>query len=193
MVARLTKLALDTDNIITVGDNVYTNSKQYTDAHEKGKPLPSGHVYLHEMQPDIVSEEEGMENPHFRVWMHIEAFPTFQKLYGKFSEQEDGFAQGQVLVIDVVSRYDVESFDGSKYLVLAAESVPGPRGWLPVNNIAAPLSFLIPGLFSFLLGVFVLVSKFTPLGRKPGEVPMKMFGCAVLQPCSKLRETLSRR
>merc|ERR1712037_930136 len=95
--AKLTSLALNTDDINTYGDDLYTNSKSYDDAIEQGTELPSGNTYLYQMQPDVISKAEGMNNQHFRVWMRIEAFPDFQKLYGKF---EDGFKTGDVVVVD---------------------------------------------------------------------------------------------
>ena len=74
-----------------------------------------------------------------------------------------------MVLIDVISRYDVQQFDGAKYLVLAAESVDGIAGWLPSTSVHASLTFLIPGVVAFVGGLFVLLVKRTPLGRKPGE------------------------
>lgn len=171
----LTSLSLDTDSITTHGDGLITKPRSLED--ESG--FRSGQTYLHQMQPDVISKEEGMDNPHFKVWMHIEAFPSFQKLYGKFSEQ-GGFNTGHVVVVDVESRYDVDSFQGRKYLVLAAESVDGPSGWLPVNNIIAPLSFLIPGIIFIVLGALVFVLEFRreviDVGEPGGELSVRC-GC----------------
>ena len=91
-----------------------------------------------------------------------------------------GFNTGHVVVVDVESRYDVNSFKGRKYLVLAAESVDGPTGWLPLSNVVAPLSFLIPGIIFIVLGVLVFVLEFRrevlDVGEPGGELSVSC-GC----------------
>ena len=62
-------------------------------------------------------------------------------------------------MIKVNSRYDVASYNGTKYVVLAAESVAGAAGILPVANIGAPVIFLVPGVLFIILGMIVFLCK----------------------------------
>jgi len=149
---------LDAEAVLAGADFMYTNTKAYDDAIKDEKALPAGKTYLYQMQPGV-TKEKGVEDPHFRVWMRIEAFPTFQKPYAKFTKQTDGFAKDDVVEIKVESRYDVASYKGRKYVVLAAESVDGAAGILPVANIGAPIIFLVPGVLFIILGMLVFLCK----------------------------------
>jgi len=153
------ELVMDAEAVLAGADFMYTNTKRYDDAIKEDKALPEDITYLYQMQPDVVDKKKGVEDPHFRVWMRIEAFPTFQKPYAKFTEQTDGFAKDDVVVINVDSRYDVASYNGTKYVVLAADSVDGAAGILPVANIGAPIIFLVLGVLFIILGMLVFLCK----------------------------------
>ena len=100
-----------------------------------------------------------------------------------------GFVKGDVVQIDVVSRYDVASFNGTKYVVFASESVGGAAGVLPVSNLGAPLSFLIPGVLFIILGMLVFVFKCsrkddgTPKGKL--KVDVGCFCSEYKHPCRR--------
>merc|ERR1712048_13194 len=175
---RTQNLLMNASAVLTGQDFMYKNSKIYDEAIKNENELPKGHTYLYQMQPGVVDKKEGVENPHFRVGMRIEAFPTFQKPYAKFTKQTNGFGKGDVVMIDVTPRYDVSSFNGAKYVVLAADSVGGAAGLLPVANIGAPLSFLVPGVLFFILGMLVFLCKCSRADDGTPEGKLKLnVGC----------------
>ncbi len=62
---------------------------------------------------------DGVRNEHFVVWMRLAALPTFRKLYGRIDTDIPG---GVNLTINVTSHFPVDSFGGSKALILSTAS-----------------------------------------------------------------------
>lgn len=61
-------------------DAIFRNSEDVADGIFR-----SNVEYLHQQQPHIVSPDEGVENEHFRVWMHSEVGGRYISLRGLFS------------------------------------------------------------------------------------------------------------
>ncbi|KAL3910712.1 MAG: hypothetical protein SGILL_007586, partial [Bacillariaceae sp.] len=80
--------------------------------------------YLYETYPDIISPLEHVTNEHFVVWMRVATRPTFRKLYGYI---EDTIPAGTVLQFQVNANYVVESFGGSKTLIISTNSMWGGK------------------------------------------------------------------
>ncbi len=113
------KVVLDESGISWDSDDkVFVNSP----AFESGEPAHNPAVaYLHHQQPHIVAPGEGLSNEHFRVWMHAEAFPVFNKRYANVrgAGDENGgehptLREGAVLVFEVDAHYPVMQFGGAK-------------------------------------------------------------------------------
>jgi len=114
--------------------------------------------YLHESYPEIVSPLEGVQNEHFIVWMRTAGLPYFRKLHGKI---DSDFVAGQNVTFNVELNFEVNSFGGSKSLVLTTLAEFGGK------NIALGRSYLIIGGISLFVGiVFALkrIIKPRPLG-----------------------------
>ena len=80
--------------------------------------------YLYETYPNMISPLEHVTNEHFVVWMRVATRPTFRKLYGYI---EQTIPEGTVLQFNVNANYVVESFRGSKSLVISTNSMWGGK------------------------------------------------------------------
>ncbi|PVU93265.1 hypothetical protein BB559_003364 [Furculomyces boomerangus] len=82
------------------------------------------------------------------VWMRTAGLPTFRKLHGRNINDQlsDGIYQ-----IDIVMNYDVESFGGTKSIVISTTSAIGGR------NAALGISYIVVGCLCFILGVIFTV------------------------------------
>ena len=116
--------------------------------------------YLHEMYPSLISPLEGVTNEHFIVWMKSAALPTFRKLWGKVSRaggSSYNFKKGDVLTFYVQANYFVNSFKGSKALVLTTLNSLG----MVNSNIG--LAYLVCGCLCGFLGLlFTFVQLVMP-------------------------------
>jgi hypothetical protein len=101
--------------------------------------------YLYETYPDIISPLEGVTNEHFVVWMRVATLPTFRKLYGYINEP---IAKGEEIVMEVESNYVVQSFRGTKSLIISTNNIFGGK-----NPVLGP-SFIIMGFFFTFAAIF---------------------------------------
>lgn len=113
-------------------------------------PDDSGVQYLYESYPMVVSPIEGVENEHFIVWMRTAGLPTFRKLYGKI---HDSLKKGDVLTFQVIANFEVDSFGGSKSLVISNLGEFGGK------NSFLGISYIVVGSISLLLGVLFAVKQ----------------------------------
>jgi len=68
----------------------------------EGYPSPNTTLWLYERFPDIVSESEGVKNPHFAVWVRPDTYPEVRKPYGMIHRD---LKQGEFLNISIHARY----------------------------------------------------------------------------------------
>jgi len=110
--------------------------------------------YLYESYPKVVSPIEGVENEHFIVWMRTAGLPTFRKLYGKI---DSDLKKGDTLDFEMDLNFEVDSFDGSKALVISTLGDFGGK------NSFLGISYIVVGSISLLLGVlFALKQAINP-------------------------------
>lgn len=110
--------------------------------------------YLYESYPMIVSPIEGVENEHFIVWMRTAGLPTFRKLYGKI---HSSLKKGDQLEFNIIANFEVDSFGGSKSLVLSNLGEFGGK------NSFLGVSYIVVGSISLLLGfLFALKQLISP-------------------------------
>lgn len=75
------------------------------------------YAYLYQTFPQVVSPLVGVNAQHFAVWMRPAGLPHFRKLYGRITED---VPKDTDLTFTVENNWDVRSFDGKKYLVVAS-------------------------------------------------------------------------
>ena len=101
--------------------------------------------YLYETYGDVVSPLEGVTNEHFVVWMRVATLPTFRKLYGYFNEP---IKKGENFTIQVESNFVVESFKGTKTVIVSTNNIFGGK------NPVLGQSFIGIGFFCLAAAVF---------------------------------------
>lgn len=89
----------------------------------------------------------GVRNPHFMAWMQPQAFPNFRKLFGTI-EADSQWPANVSLLFRVRSGFDVESFGGTKGIVVASDSWTGA-----LNPYLAALYLATGSTFIILAGV----------------------------------------
>ena len=87
----------------------------------------------------------GMANGHFIAWMRTAGLPTFEKLYARIDQD---LYVGDTVMVSVMGSFPVQSFGGSKSIVLATVSVLGAS-----NNFLA-ISYLVVGSVALVFAIF---------------------------------------
>ena len=90
-------------------------------------PREDNFHFLYETYPSTISPLLGAESEHFMVWMRVAATAPFRKLYGRVTTD---LKKGSTLEVAVTSNFNVDSYDGKKFLVLSTARCvggPGPR------------------------------------------------------------------
>jgi hypothetical protein len=144
--------------LLSLPHTLFLDCKDYTDSDGQTwkywYPSDATVQYLYESYPMVVSPIEGVENEHFIVWMRTAGLPTFRKLYGKI---HDSLKKGDVLTFQVISNFEVDSFGGSKSLVLSNLGEFGGK------NSFLGISYIVVGSISLLLGLlFALKQLISP-------------------------------
>jgi len=85
---------------------------------------------------------------HFQVWMRTAGLPNFRKLYSK-NEKED-LKPGKY-TIDIISKYDVNHYGGTKSFVITTTSIIGGKN--PFLGIA----YMFVGFVSLVFGIIFLI------------------------------------
>jgi hypothetical protein len=129
-------------------------------ADEVAKEDSSYYYMLHQQYPNFPKlAEEGVQNEHFIVWMRTAGLPTFRKLYAKIDKD---LKKGEKVEIEVMSQFNVTSFEGKKRLVLSTIS------WMGGKNSFLGIAYIIVGSVSAVLSIgFFLMDRIKP--RKLGD------------------------
>lgn len=116
-------------------------------------PDNSEYQYLYESY-DNIDPIKGVTDEHFMVWMRSASLPKFRKLYGKI---DSNFEAGDTIQFDINANFEVDSFDGSKYLVISTAGEFGGK------NPSLGIGFVVVGSISLFLGtLFGLKSLLSP-------------------------------
>lgn len=112
--------------------------------------------FLDETYPGV----DNVTNEHFIVWMRTAALPRFRKLYARI---ETDIPEDTRLVFNVSTNFPVQSFKGSKTLVVSTIS------WLGGKNDFLGIAYIVVGAVCAVLALaFVIKERICP--RRPGEV-----------------------
>eukprot|EP00386_Alphamonas_edax_P013582 GDKI01041936.1.p1 GENE.GDKI01041936.1~~GDKI01041936.1.p1 ORF type:complete len:357 (+),score=89.42 GDKI01041936.1:44-1072(+) len=132
---------------VTIDDDAKTiawESDRETKFHNPDTTDPKINQWL---DPTIFPNK--VENGHFIVWMRTAGLPTFRKLWGKVKATDDKLTLP--VTVQVVNRYPVSQYGGTKSIVLSTTSWMGGRNpflagcYLVVGSLclAFALAFLV--------------------------------------------------
>ncbi len=145
-----------------LGDD-YSDCSVYDDAgtyYYYWYPNDDSVQYLYETFPDIVNPIEGVTNEHFIVWMRTAGLPNFRKYYGKI---DTDIAAGDSITFNITTNFEVQSYGGSKALVLTNLANFGAK------NYALGNSYIVIGVYALVLGlIFMFKRVYAP--RKLGDI-----------------------
>ena len=146
------QVTLNTDNIIWESDkDKFKTSTIYKDSSDFTRQTKRGDDEL--TLPEVT-------DPHLIVWMRTAGLPTFKKLYAVIDEDIKSTDQ---LKFSVTDNFDVKSFGGRKYLVIATTSILGGK------NTFLQWAYIIVGCLCLLsAALFGIKHKTNP--RKPGDL-----------------------
>jgi len=85
---------------------------------------------------------------HFQVWMRTAGLPNFRKLYSK---NTDADLKPGIYNLDIIDRYDVSNYGGTKSFVITTTSIIGGRN--PFLGIA----YIFVGIISLIFAIFFLI------------------------------------
>uniref|UniRef100_A0A7S3H6C7 Cell cycle control protein 50A n=1 Tax=Spumella elongata TaxID=89044 RepID=A0A7S3H6C7_9STRA len=106
--------------------------------------------YLYESYPNHISPVVGVTDQHFKVWMRPAALPQFRKLYGKIDHD---YKKGDTLTFTVTANFEVESFDGSKSLLISNLGEFGGKN--PFLGVA----YVVVGSISLMFALLFVVKQ----------------------------------
>ena len=115
--------------------------------------------YLYESYPGIISPILGVLTEDFIVWMRTAGLPKFRKLYGKINKD---LKKGDTVTFTIVNNFNVESFQGTKAIILTTVS------WFGGKNPFLGRSYISIGAICIILaGAFTAKHMISP--RKLGD------------------------
>jgi hypothetical protein len=103
--------------------------------------------WLYDRYPDVVPEDEGVNNEQFLVWMRPSALQRVWNPYGYIRDKT--LRKGTKLTVEIESNYPMEQMDGWKQLVL---TTTGPMGG---RHHGFGYCLLLSGVVCFILCVAV--------------------------------------
>jgi hypothetical protein len=136
----------------------------WTSDSNKFKPVSIDNTDLVDIGPGgFPLVPNGVNDPHFMVWMRTAGLPTFKKLYAIINQD---LTVGDTLQINLTNTFPVLGFSGQKFVVISTTS------WLGGRNSFLGWAYIVVGIICIILGIgFALKAYFDP--RELGD--MKYF------------------
>ena len=98
---------------------------------------------------DLSKQWIDITNEHFIVWMRPAGLPNFRKLWGRIEDID--LKKGQVITLIIENNFDVEKFDGKKYLILSTVNVFGGK------NTFLGISYIVLGAICIVLSIIFII------------------------------------
>lgn len=130
--------------------------------NDKGIAWDSDREYKFKNLPDAEKDKvqwQDVEDEHFIVWMRTAGLPNFRKLYGKI--EQDLPAGTYTVIVD--NKYNVSSFDGSKYFVLSTTNVFGG------TNYFLAVCYIVVGALCIMFGIIFFIAYMGRRSSNPGQ------------------------
>jgi len=123
------------------GENITVNEKDIAwSAHKELK---------YKNTDDLSKQWINITDEHFIVWMRPAGLPNFRKLWGRIEDID--LKRGQTVTLTVINRYDVNKFDGRKYIVLSTVNIFGGK------NTFLGVSYIVLGAICIVLAVVFII------------------------------------
>ncbi len=113
-------------------------------------PSEEKHQYLYEAYPSQISPIKGVTDEHFMVWMRTAALPNFRKLYGIIDQN---FRKNDELIFDINANFEVDSFSGSKSIVIAQVGEFGGK------NAYLGIAYIVVGCISLMFALLFVTKQ----------------------------------
>jgi hypothetical protein len=116
-------------------------------------------LFIEDIFPQL-AQSGGPENEHFIVWMRTAGLPDFRKYYGKI---DTDISAGDSITFNITTNFEVQSYGGSKALVLTNLANFGAK------NYALGNSYIVIGSYALVLGLMFMFKRvYAP--RKLGDI-----------------------
>ena len=99
----------------------------------------------------------GLRTEHFVVWMRTAGLPTFRKLFGQINHNNERIPAGTEITFEVTPNFLVQTFDGTKSLVVGTVSPLGGK-----NDVLGWAYITVGLICAFLCLLFLIKLKVSP-------------------------------
>jgi len=123
------------------GENITVNEKDIAWSADK--------ELKYKNTDDLSKQWINITDEHFIVWMRPAGLPNFRKLWGRIEDID--LKRGQTVTLTVINRYDVNKFDGRKYIVLSTVNIFGGK------NTFLGVSYIVLGAICIVLAVVFII------------------------------------
>ena len=98
---------------------------------------------------DLSKQWIDITNEHFIVWMRPAGLPNFRKLWGRIEDID--LKKGQVVTLTIENNFDVNKFDGKKFLILSTVNIFGGK------NTFLGISYIALGAICIILAIVFII------------------------------------
>ena len=123
------------------GENITVNEKDIAWSADK--------ELKYKNTDDLSKQWINITDEHFIVWMRPAGLPNFRKLWGRIEDID--LKKGQTVTLLVENNFDVDKFDGKKFLVLSTVNIFGGK------NTFRGISYIVLGAICIVLAVVFII------------------------------------
>ena len=123
------------------GENITVNEKDIAWSADK--------ELKYKNTDDLSKQWIDITDEHFIVWMRPAGLPNFRKLWGRIEDVD--LKKGQIVNLTIENNYDVNKFDGKKFLILSTVNAFGGK------NTFLGFSYILLGQICILLAIAFII------------------------------------